>query len=542
MLHDLLPIVWDDFHFLRPQLLWLIIPLFILTLVTLFSMGQDIKWKKFIAPSLRPYVIQKGSERKNLLMYLLLQLVLACGVIGLAGPTWKQIELPGQQLETPVVVLLDMSESMLETDIPPNRMERAKFKLIDLIDENPRARMALVGFAGTAHTIVPLTHDYEIIRSHIDGLKPSLMPLPGNNINEALSLADSVMSVTTAPGTVVLLTDDAPEELIPALQSYLINSRNRIMVLPFGLTVETQSDVNMEAIDGLFAYSLTLDQSDVAAISDAIRKDLEFTEDPEKKEDQWRDSGWVLVFPVAVLILVWFRRGLVLFSILLIFSSCNQVKTFDDLWYTHDYQGQMLSNQGQYKQAALTYEDPLRQGIAYYKAGDYAQAVKAFSNDTTAYGSYNKGLAYAEMGDLSAAQAAFEQAIEMDPGLEDALESQKQVTSMLQEESEVSLDEAEEASDLESEQNIENKDMEDLGGGGQEATEEDMKQQRKEENVTTDIRKGKELDEVPEDLGSSSQQDNSKVLMRKVDDDPSLFLKRKFEYQLKKRRSLETTD
>jgi Ca-activated chloride channel family protein len=66
-----------------------------------------------------------------------------------------------------------------------------------------------------------------------------------------------------------------------------------------------------------------------------------------------------------------------------------------------------------------------------------------------------------------------------------------------------------------------------------------MQKQRKEETVATDIRKGKELDEVPDDIGSSSQQDNSKVLMQKVDDDPSLFLKRKFEYQFKKRRAAE---
>jgi Ca-activated chloride channel family protein len=81
----------------------------------------------------------------------------------LAGPTWKKIELPGQELETPLVILLDLSQSMLSDDLQPNRLERAKFKISDLVGHHPQARAALIGFAGTAHTIVPLTRDYEII-------------------------------------------------------------------------------------------------------------------------------------------------------------------------------------------------------------------------------------------------------------------------------------------------------------------------------------------------------------------------------------------
>ena len=101
--------------------------------------------------------------------------------------------------------------------------------------------------------------------------------------------------------------------------------------------------------------------------------------------------------------------------------------------------------------------------------------------------------------------------------------------------SEVNPEDAQEAQPEQTAKNMENKDMEDLSGGGQEATKEDMEKQRKEETVATDIRKGKEMEEVPDDIGSTiQQQDNTKILMRKVDDDPSLFLQRKFKYQAKK--------
>jgi Ca-activated chloride channel family protein len=289
--------------------------------------------------------------------------------------------------------------------------------------------------------------------------------------------------------------------------------------------------------DRLEVYQLTLDNSDVEHMAEVISKNLEFTESPEEKEDEWRDAGWMMVWPFAAVLLLWFQRGWVLMCILLVFSSCDTVDTFQDLWYTKDYQGQQLSEEGQHEQAAATYTDPMRQGVAYYKAGDYQKAANAFALDTTAYGSYNQGLAYAEMGDLRSAQAAFDQAIEMDPDFQPAAYNRQKISQIMGEQDEVNLDDAEEETESgEQANNIQNQDMEDLGGGGQEATEEDMQKQRKEETVNTDIRKGKELDEVPDDVSASVQQDNSKVMMQKVDDDPTLFLKRKFEYQLKKRR------
>ena len=61
-----------------------------------------------------------------------------------------------------------------------------------------------------------------------------------------------------------------------------------------------------------------------------------------------------------------------------------------------------------------------------------------------------------------------------------------------------------------------------------------MEKERLEETVNTDVRKGKELDEVPDNFEAGKGDNSQKVLMRKVDDDPSLFLQRKFKYQVKK--------
>ncbi|MEK6479165.1 VWA domain-containing protein [Catalinimonas sp. 4WD22] len=557
MFDDLFPIDWVAFHFLRPKFLWLMLPVAVVLFIGLLSIRQEIRWKAIIAPHLRPYVIQKGSEKIKLWMYLSGFVALSLGVLALAGPTWKKIELPGQELETPMVILLDLSQSMLAEDLQPSRLERAKFKIHDLLNHNPQARVALIGFAGTAHTIVPLTDDYDIILSHIDGLSPSVMPFPGSDLEAALLLADTIMSVTDAPGSVLILSDDFKEAQFSLLQNYTQSSGNNVQILAMNTEMGSEvpgardTDGNVvysalntpvlsqfSSLEAIKVHRLTLDDSDVEMISKSISDNLMFTEQPEEKDDDWRDAGLLLVIPMAVFILLWFRKGWVLYTLsALLFSSCAEVSSFEDLWYTADYQGQRLSEKGEYEEAAMRYDDPMRRGVAYYKAGEYEDAVRAFSEDTTANGAYNLGLAYFQNGDTAAAMLAFGEALELDPDNAQAKQSQQQLAQLTGGTEELSPEEAQEAQNSEEEgaaNNQQNDSPEDLGGGGQEATQEDMEKQRLEETVATDIRKAKEMDEVPEDVGGQIQQDNSKVLMRKVDDDPSLFLKRKFEYQVKK--------
>ena len=138
-------------------------------------------------------------------------------------------------------------------------------------------------------------------------------------------------------------------------------------------------------------------------------------------------------------------------------------------------------------------------------------------------------------GEHEDARQWFQKAIEKDPELEAAKKNQAATQKILEGTNEVDPEEAQEAPKKQTAQNIENKDQEDLGGGGQEATEEDMKKERKEETVSTEMRTGKEMDEVPPDFESGNSENSQKVLMRKVDDDPSLFLTRKFKYQVKKK-------
>jgi len=269
-------------------------------------------------------------------------------------------------------------------------------------------------------------------------------------------------------------------------------------------------------------------------ISDLISKDLSFQEQAEKKENLWVDRGIWLAIPLALFLLMWFRKGFVIYGLLFIgLTSCSNEMSFKDLWYTKDYQAQKMVEAGNYAEAAETFKDPMRKGVAYFKAGDYESAIAAFNQDTSAEAAYNLGLAYYKNGDYAAAQLAFGEAVEKNPDMKDASKNQQIVQKMMGGADDVDPEEAKEKKPAGEAQNEENTGPEDLSGGGQEATKEDMEQERKEETVNTDVRKGKEPEEVPHNFEAGEADNSQKVLMRKVDDDPSLFLKRKFAHEVK---------
>ena len=306
----------------------------------LMSIRDQIKWKKSIAVHLRPYVIKKGSEGVRSWMMVSLFMVLLVSIIGVSGPTWNQVQVDGETLETPVVILLDLSQSMMASDIQPNRLERAKFKITDFLDANPMARVALIGYAGTAHTIVPLTKDYNIIKSHLSGLSPDIMPFPGSNLESALALAVSVASITDAPAKIMLFSDDYDEFSFEYIQEIAQQGNYKFTIVPFNTPkgadipgIETSSSLKnsqgevvhsalnstsilkISSITNVAIQSLTLDKSDMELVAKKIKSSLEFQTQDEEKQDQWLDRGFWLIIPIALFILMWFRKGFVLYSI-----------------------------------------------------------------------------------------------------------------------------------------------------------------------------------------------------------------------------------
>jgi Ca-activated chloride channel family protein len=112
-----------------------------------------------------------------------------------------------------VMLCLDLSNSMLATDLAPNRLERAKQWLNRLLNAMPNNRVGLIVFAGNAYVLVPLTNDHAALKMNLADTKPDQMPTQGTSLGEALAMARSRFNPEEARfKSIVLLSDGEDHE------------------------------------------------------------------------------------------------------------------------------------------------------------------------------------------------------------------------------------------------------------------------------------------------------------------------------------------
>jgi Ca-activated chloride channel family protein len=137
-------------------------------------------------------------------------------MIGTARPRWGQYFEEVQLRGIEVFVLLDVSRSMLADDVKPNRLERAKSDIRDLLDELPGDRLGLIVFAGSAEVEVPLTSDHGFFRSRLGQVDSSSARRGGSMIGDALRKATSSFGQRADyDRAIVMITDGEDHDSYP---------------------------------------------------------------------------------------------------------------------------------------------------------------------------------------------------------------------------------------------------------------------------------------------------------------------------------------
>ena len=123
----------------------------------------------------------------------------------------------GRQASGDVLVVLDVSKSMLAEDAAPNRLARAKAEISEMVDKLAGHRVGLIAFAGKATILSPLTPDYSFFRMMLRGASPTSVSRGGTAIGEALRLAVQAFDDKTASSArlVLLITDGEDHDSYP---------------------------------------------------------------------------------------------------------------------------------------------------------------------------------------------------------------------------------------------------------------------------------------------------------------------------------------
>ena len=188
------------------NLLW-IIPL-ILVLAIAGGVRRNKLLRKMFGTDERIARFSNASQGKRVFRIILLTLVVLLLAVAAARPSWGKQVMHDTSTGRDLLVLFDVSKSMLSDDVKPSRMDHAKWLVREIVKKNPGDRFGLVAFAGEAFLVCPLTVDRASFIQLVDDLDVDTIPVGGTNVQ--LALEEAVKAFEGAQGThkaVVLVTD-----------------------------------------------------------------------------------------------------------------------------------------------------------------------------------------------------------------------------------------------------------------------------------------------------------------------------------------------
>lgn len=460
--------------FFRPELLFFIWLLPLLGLVALWGFRRRRRiLAAFAADSLRTIIAPSRGGGGYALRVILVFAAMLLGVFALSGPRygyrWEEVHRRGVDL----VIALDCSRSMTATDIAPTRLQRAKRKIVDLLNMLAGDRVGMVAFAGTAFVQCPLTLDYSSFHLFLSALTPDTLPVGGTDLARAVQTALSAFDTESdTDKAVVLITDGentgpddplaAAEKArsagvrlfcigvgkpdgapIPRTGGFQKDSTGRIVMS----RLDAATLKKMAALtDGAFVRSVSGDMDLQSLYQGQIRQKMKRSELQGGRRKVWEDRYQWFLAPAAVLLVLELflpalgrRRGSRVGAALLCMACAAFPHGAEAGWINRPlHQGMDAYGQGDYSQALKSFIDaqlldPDRPeidydiGNAHYRLGEYDDAARSFEAAARAQDEtlrqkalYNLGNALFRTGDFKGAVERYQAALKLDPEDADA--------------------------------------------------------------------------------------------------------------------------
>ncbi|VTR91239.1 Tetratricopeptide TPR_4 OS=Cyanothece sp. CCY0110 GN=CY0110_28164 PE=4 SV=1: VWA_2 [Gemmata massiliana] len=296
-----------EFHFLRPWWLLAVVPAGALTWRLWATEDAGRAWRKLVAPHLLPHLLTGREERGWFRPVTVLLVGWVLATIALAGPTWAREPAPFAEDTAVLAIVVKVTPSMKAEDVQPNRLARATEKVRDLLKLRPGTRTALFAYAGSAHRVMPLTTDAGIVTTFAAELSPDVMPVEGANASAALTAADETVKKSGRAGWVLWIADGVSPDEQKALEKYHAEGRAPVSVLAVaGEGPELESLKQAASVLDAPVVRVSPDNADVQRLSRNTRFS---TVSEQAGGERWKDFGYWLVFPLALVALLSFRRG-----------------------------------------------------------------------------------------------------------------------------------------------------------------------------------------------------------------------------------------
>ncbi len=493
----------NNFHFLRPWLLLLLIPLFFIGYYIRESKSQS-SWQKVIDKKLLDFLLIKGTAGKRHLYIWISLLGLTLAIISSAGPSFNKIEIPAYNVENPIMIVLNMSSDMNETDIAPSRLNRAKYKINDFLDLLKGVQVGLEIYSSEPFVISPLTDDAKIIQNLLPAINFDIMPANGDRLDRAIALGvEKIKSAGFKKGRLLIFTPDVGQKFDLAIEAAKKAKSENFVIDIVGVTTKTNEKLSYIADAGGGEYwNMQTDDSRILALAQNINTSIGNLKESKNLRSIWLDAGWYLIPLTLICCLLFFRKGILSIVILLMCSNASA-----GFFLNSDQEGLRSFNNQDFATASQQFSDTNWQAASLYKLGEYEKAYELYQKDNSIQGLYNQGNSLAKSGKIKEAIAKYEEVLAQDPNHEDAkfnLEYLKQQEKQNQNNQQNQNNENKQEQQQEQQNQEQNNQQSD-----QNEQQQNQDSEGNQDSDTQQQKNGSQQDDGQQDQNSENQEDNA---------------------------------
>lgn len=430
---------------------------------------------RFAEQTLLKRLTPEDHKGKRFLKALLLLFALGTLIFALAGPRWGSRYQEVSRKGVDIMVLVDVSRSMMVEDVKPNRLERATREIIDFLKVVEGDRVGLTAFAGAAFVQCPLTLDYAALEMFLNVLQPGIIPVPGTDLGTAIETGLTAFDAKDETDKVMLLITDGEDNENRGLETARKAADQGIKIFVFGIGDPSGGPIPAGQDQGGFKKdkngNLVLSKLDEKTLQDiametgggyvrSMAGDLDldilyFDGIKQKTEAQTLKSGKIKVYEEHFNLFILTAFFLLLFEELLdgkrrantkrkfsffivvlaigltpwlCLSPVEAAETPDELYQ----QGRYEEAEQAYSQQDMDHPKDIRfrynRGCAAFQNGQYEEASAAFSSvirrteneDVRFKAAFNLGNTAFKQGDYASASTYYKQALADQPASEDA--------------------------------------------------------------------------------------------------------------------------
>lgn len=241
------------FRFAHPELLYLLL---VIPLLIVFYIVMVNKKKKAIAefgnPELLKPLMPLVSFKRGAWKFVMILIALMFVIIGVAGPQFgsklQQIKKQGVEL----IVVLDVSNSMLAQDIKPNRLEKAKMAISRMVEKLSDDKVGMIVFAGDAYVQLPITTDYSSAKLFLSNINTDIVPVQGTAIGAAIDLAAKSFTPETETSKAIIVITDGENHQDDAVAAARVAHEKGITIHTIGMGLEQGAPIPEKGNPGQF--------------------------------------------------------------------------------------------------------------------------------------------------------------------------------------------------------------------------------------------------------------------------------------------------